>query len=194
MQLPLQSVYPQKFKPTLKIVTLFVRVHSAVSRQLTLLQLATNNIVSDVILTGARLHAISSFGYIARPLNGTYYCYDKLFQVEFPLTFWKLSVFLWKVHLKTAKPLRSAWLCMCLRIHTVDTMHYITLIGDMFHLYIWGEPEQAPHKRYIYARIVYGGTSVTRTSLHIHCTVAAHNVLHCKVCVLKTCVASNTHA
>ena len=35
--------------------------------------------------------------------------------------------------------------------------------------------------------------SVTHAPLHIHRAEAAHNVLHCKVCVLKRCEVSNTH-
>ena len=41
---------------------------------------------------------------------------------------------------------------------------------------------------------IYGGHTVRPTVAPYHCTVAAHNVLHCKVCMIKTCAVSNTHA
>ena len=58
--------------------------------------------------------------------------------------------------------------------------------------------ERAPHERYSCAKVVYMVvvavvvcSSVTRMPLHMCCTVATRNALHCKVCVLKTRPASN---
>ena len=54
----------------------------------------------------------------------------------------------------------------------------------------WGKPERAPHKRYMYARIVYGGTSVIRARRRTSYIVrdsqifCALQTVWCNVCAL----------
>ena len=72
---------------------------------------------------------------------------------------------------------------------TIDLVHIITTYTN-FHSRSISATSAVPCTKHKQIFIFKQGTV---GPLHIHCTVAAHNVLHCKVCVIKTRAALNIH-